>query len=316
MSDATAPLTAWLVVDTAADAPALLGAARMAGGIPVALVIGERELADHVGSMGPTETRWLGAPDEALGVAGYASPIAEMAKEASSVVLLTSSPRHRLLTGLVAGHLGTSAFTDVTSLARDGDVLTVTRPHYGGAAVRTEQVVSPVAVLALVTGTFPADVVASPPGARVLEMAARPAESPVHLVSRRSEASAPGRLTTARSVVGAGRGFSKVDNLELVEGVARALGAEIACTRPVAEELHWLPRERYLGVSGLQLAPDLYLAIGISGQVQHMIGVEGAKVIAAINNDRAAPVFAQADYGVVGDLAEVLPALVAALATP
>ncbi len=310
----TAPLTAWVVVDATGDAPSLLGAARLAGATPVALVIAERDVAEGVASLGVAETRWLGPPGDALGLAEYASPIAELAAaDAPSIVLLPSSPRHRLLTGLVAGHLGTSALTDVTALVSDEGVLTVTRPHYGGAAVRTEQVLSAVAVVAVVPGAFSTDALPSPVATEVVEATGLPPESPVHLVARRSEASASGRLATARTVVGAGRGVSKADNLELLEQLAHALGGEIACTRPVAEELHWLPRDRYLGVSGLQLAPELYVAVGVSGQVQHMIGVEGAKMIVAINNDKAAPVFAQADYGVVGDLTDVLPALVAAL---
>ncbi|HEX7661681.1 MAG TPA: FAD-binding protein, partial [Pseudonocardiaceae bacterium] len=92
-----------------------------------------------------------------------------------------------------------------------------------------------------------------------------------------------------------------------------ALGAELACSRPVAEGLGWLPTERYVGVSGATIRPDLYLAVGISGQVQHMAGVNHAKVIVAINRDKNAPVFAQADLGVVADLYDVLPALTKAL---
>ena len=114
--------------------------------------------------------------------------------------------------------------------------------------------------------------------------------------------------------VGVGRGCADQADLRLAQELATALGAELACSRPLAEGLGWLPAERYVGVSGATIRPELYLAVGISGQVQHMVGVNHSKVIIAINRDKNAPVFGQADLGVVGDLYEVLPALTNALA--
>ena len=91
------------------------------------------------------------------------------------------------------------------------------------------------------------------------------------------------------------------------------VGAELGCSRPLAENVDWLPRNLYIGVSGLQLAPKAYIALGISGQMQHMVGVQGADTIIAVNKDQNAPIFKQCDYGLVGDIKTVLPALVAAL---
>ena len=91
------------------------------------------------------------------------------------------------------------------------------------------------------------------------------------------------------------------------------MGGELACSRPLAEGVDWLPKERYIGISGQHIAPELYVAVGISGQLQHMVGVRDAGVIVAVNSDKNAPVFGQCDYGVVGDLYQVVPALTAAL---
>jgi electron transfer flavoprotein alpha subunit len=110
-------------------------------------------------------------------------------------------------------------------------------------------------------------------------------------------------------VVGVGRGFAAEADLDLARTLAVKLGAELACSRPIAEGVDWMPAERYLGVSGATIKPDLYLAVGISGQVQHLVGVNGAKVIVAVNKDKNAPIFASADFGVVGDLYQVLPEL-------
>ncbi|EMQ3450968.1 FAD-binding protein, partial [Escherichia coli H23] len=93
-----------------------------------------------------------------------------------------------------------------------------------------------------------------------------------------------------------------------------AIGAELACSRPVAENEKWMEHERYVGISNLMLKPELYLAVGISGQIQHMVGANASQTIFAINKDKNAPIFQYADYGIVGDAVKILPALTAALA--
>jgi electron transfer flavoprotein alpha subunit len=135
----------------------------------------------------------------------------------------------------------------------------------------------------------------------------------VVLIETRAKGGESVDLTAAKRVVGVGRGFAAESDLELARVLAAKLGAEVACSRPIAEGVNWMPAERYLGVSGATIKPDLYLAVGISGQVQHLVGVNHSKVIVAVNKDPKAPIFAQADFGVVGDLYQVLPALTAAL---
>ena len=120
-------------------------------------------------------------------------------------------------------------------------------------------------------------------------------------------------LGAATRVVGIGRGLKTQQDLALIEALAGASNAEVACSRPLAEGLDWLGKDRYIGVSGQHISPELYFAIGISGQLQHMVGVRGATTIVAINSDAGAPVFKDADYGLVGDLYQIVPALTAAL---
>ena len=116
-------------------------------------------------------------------------------------------------------------------------------------------------------------------------------------------------LAAAKVVVGVGRGLEREENLSLARDLAAAIGGEVGCSRPVAEGEKWMPRETYIGVSGVMIKPELYIACGISGQVQHMAGVNQSRVIVAINKDKSAPIFKQCDYGIVGDLSVVLPAL-------
>ncbi len=116
-------------------------------------------------------------------------------------------------------------------------------------------------------------------------------------------------LTAAEIIVSVGRGIKEQSNLPVVEALAKALGAELAASRPICDA-GWLPMERQVGSSGQTVAPKAYFAVGISGAIQHLVGMKGSKIIVAINKDPNAPIFEVADYGIVGDLFEVAPALV------
>jgi electron transfer flavoprotein alpha subunit len=116
-------------------------------------------------------------------------------------------------------------------------------------------------------------------------------------------------LTAAEIIVSVGRGIKEKDNIPIVEELAKALGAELAASRPICDS-GWLPMERQVGSSGQTVSPKVYMAVGISGAIQHLVGMKGAKTIVAINKDANAPIFEVADYGIVGDLFEVVPALV------
>jgi electron transfer flavoprotein alpha subunit len=117
-------------------------------------------------------------------------------------------------------------------------------------------------------------------------------------------------LTTADKIVSVGRGIKDKDNIAIIEELAQALGAEVAASRPICDN-GWLPMERQVGSSGQTVSPKVYVAIGISGAIQHLVGMKGSKTIVAINKDAEAPIFEVADYGIVGDLFEVVPALTA-----
>lgn len=119
-------------------------------------------------------------------------------------------------------------------------------------------------------------------------------------------------LGAAELIVSVGRGIKEKDNLPVVEELAQALGAELAASRPICDN-GWLPMERQVGSSGQTVSPKVYFAIGISGAIQHLVGMKGSKMVVAINKDENAPIFETADYGIVGDLFEVVPALVEAI---
>jgi electron transfer flavoprotein alpha subunit len=119
-------------------------------------------------------------------------------------------------------------------------------------------------------------------------------------------------LTQAERIVSVGRGIKGADHIPLAQQLATALGAELAASRPICDA-GWVPMERQIGSSGQTVAPKLYLALGISGAIQHVVGMKGARTIVAVNKDADAPIFEVADYGIVGDLFEIVPAIIAAL---
>jgi electron transfer flavoprotein alpha subunit len=241
-------------------------------------------------------------------VEGYAKPIAELlAARGARVVLFDADTQSRLLAGLVAAHLGVGVRNAAEIKAVEP--LTIGRMAYGGLAVATEEV-SAVAVLVVGPGVLSGQDAVT--GATE-EIAATAESTGMRLIETRPKAGESVNLTAAKRVVGVGRGFAAEADLDLARQLASKLGAELACSRPIAEGVNWLPTERYIGVSGATLRPELYLAVGISGQIQHLVGVNKAKVMVAINKDKNAPVFKQVDFGIVGDLYQVLPALVAAL---
>lgn len=292
----------WILAHDRAGGSALAGSARALGDRVVAISLGAGVLpgADLSLTVGVE----AGVPVEA-----YAKAVAELlATRGAKVVLTDATTTGRLLAGQVAARLGVSPINAVGITG--GEPLQVTRQVYGGLAVATEEVVGEVAVVVLGRGVLPDNDAA---GAGASEAAQLSPEPGLRVVETRAKAGAVVDLASAKRVVGVGRGFAAEADLALAAALAAKLEAELACSRPIAEGVNWMPAERYLGVSGATIKPELYLAVGISGQVQHLVGVNHSKVLVAINSDKNAPIFAHADFGVVGDLYQVLPELIKSL---
>jgi electron transfer flavoprotein alpha subunit len=162
-------------------------------------------------------------------------------------------------------------------------------------------------------GAFHAD--AAQPGTAAISLFS-PSIEPSQIRTRPSErfrgAAQTVDLGSAQLIVGVGRGIKDPANIPLAQELATALGAELGASRPICDN-GWLPAERQIGSSGQAIAPKLYLALGISGAIQHLVGIKGSQYIVAVNKDPGAPIFEVADYGIVGDLMEVVPALIEAV---
>lgn len=240
-----------------------------------------------------------------------AAALAEVARrEAATVVLLGSTRRGKELAGRLAEALGAGCVTDVFGLELADGELVAARYAYGGATVAREVVDTATKVFAVMPKTFSAE--GATPGAGEVVPLDLDVATAVTVLERRPRPGDAVSLDAAARIVALGRGFAKREDLALGEELAAALDAVVACTKGLSD-FQWMGEDRVIGLSGAKTSPDLYLGVGVSGQVQHTVGISGARVIAAVNKDKEAPIFELADYGIVGDLYEVLPALVARL---
>jgi electron transfer flavoprotein alpha subunit len=208
--------------------------------------------------------------------------------------------------------LGVPLLADCIALEWRGQQLAAVRAVYGGK-VHARVVTAPSAQGALATvrgGAFAAAERAGAAAGKV-QAEALPADFAPRRRNVRTLEPESGAVDISQAdvLVAVGRGIEEKDNLEVVQPLVEALKAELCCSRPVVDK-GWLPKSRQVGTSGVSVRPRIYLAVGISGSFQHLGGIKGSPFLVAINKDRGAPIFGQADVGVVGDLFEVVPALV------
>ncbi|MBI2722671.1 MAG: electron transfer flavoprotein subunit alpha/FixB family protein [Bacteroidetes bacterium] len=211
----------------------------------------------------------------------------------------------KLKAGLVAGAV------DYPVL--NGNHLEVKKNVFSGKATATYVINSDVKVISLLPNSFP--VKSGENKATVSEFAPDLSSVKSRITIKETKSNQVGGmipLPEAETVVSAGRGMKGPENWAMVEELAKALGATTACSRPVAD-MHWRPHHEHVGQTGVAIRPNLYIAIGISGAIQHLAGVNGSKTIVVINNDKEAPFFKSADYGVVGDAFSIIPKLTEAV---
>jgi len=280
-----------------------------------AILFNDRERAGEYINRGADEVLLLPPLSEDQSLDVYIPIIVEEAKKTDpDIILLPATVRGKDLAASVAARLDTGLCSSCMDLNFDegSKTLVMERLAYGGAAVQKVICTARPVMATIPQRTYePAEAEEGRQG-QIRELPAPP-PSVVKIVERKVKERAAKDITEARTIVCVGRGMDKKDDLLLARQLADALGGEIGCTRPIAEELHWLPEELCIGLSGVQVKPDLYLGLGVSGQVQHVTGIRNAKVIAAVNKDENAPIFKSADFGIAGDLYDVAPKLIAEL---
>jgi electron transfer flavoprotein alpha subunit len=278
----------------------------------VTLVVGNNVGASVPSLGGYGATRVLVAEDPRLqlySTTAYAAVVAEVAKrEGAGVLFFPATQMGKDLTPRVAAKLEAGAAVDCVALKVEQGEIVATRPVYAGKASIDVRVTSPVKIFTLRPNVF----TASPSNGAAVTVE----PVPVTLTDADFSAKvtgvkiAEGRpdVTEAGIIVSGGRGLKGPENFHLVEKLADVLGAAVGASRAVVDA-GWRPHDEQVGQTGKTVSPSLYIACGISGAVQHLAGMSTSKYIVAINKDKDAPIFQVADYGVVGDVFEVLPAL-------
>ena len=222
--------------------------------------------------------------------------------------MVNNSIRGRCLAGKLSVYLDTAVLGSVNELSVENDALFCHRVVYGGTAQRKESFTAPYGVITISAGIFEAPAEASG-NAEVLPIAGEPSQ-PIRRISRNEKKEGAVNLVAAKRIVDVGRGLAAEEDLEMCRNLAKALDAEVGCSRPVAENNKWMPKACYMGITGVQVKPELIVVLGVSGQVQHIGGINKSKVIVAINKDKAAPIFKNADFGLVGDMYKIVPSLI------
>jgi electron transfer flavoprotein alpha subunit len=245
---------------------------------------------------------------------GYSLALAQVIQQAKpDLVLLPHTYQVRDFAPKLAASLNKGMIGDCIAFRHENGRLVFVRQMFQGKTAADVSFVGAGPNFAsFQAGAFRADLVAAHPNGKApvksIAVELSPAQIRTKPLEMFREAKQAVDLTQAPIIVAIGRGIKAPENIAIAEKLAKALGAEIAASRPICDE-GWLPMERQIGSSGQTVAPKLYLALGISGAIQHVVGMKGSRTIVAINKDQNAPIFEIADYGIVGDLFEIVPAL-------
>lgn len=289
---------------------ALVSAASGLPGEFAVVAVGNREVAATAVSLGVDRVRWLRCSDEVPLGAVAAQVARAVTGDCPNLVLAASAATDRPIVGAIAAALRAPIVTGVAAVNASEAGFTLSRTALRGRVQQTVESSGPiVAVLEVADGgrREPAVEVEVADGSPLR----LPAE--VSVEETRVDSHGASDITRARRIVAVGRGLSSDDDLTLAKDLSTRLDAGLGCSMPLPHERGWLSPSQCIGATGRHVAPDLYLALGISGQYEHAVGARGARLVVVVNKDPAAPYFRESDIGIVADLRDFLPALLEAL---
>ena len=293
----------------------LISAAKSLGAESEALLIGKDidEAARITAECGASRVMTVDM-EEPLTEEAICSVISKVFTEGDySAVLASATTLGKVIIPVVASKICGGTVTDVTSIEYSDGSFLFTRPAYGGTVFEKRRVVSGPAAASVRAGSFPKpEPEGSPVSPEALALGFDEGNLRTRITGIIEEASEEVNLEEARIIVSGGRGMGSEDNFKLIYELADAFGGVVGASRPVIEN-GWISRQHQVGQSGKIVTPELYVAVGISGAVQHLSGMSGSKYIIAINKDEDAPIFGVADAGIVGDALKILPPFIEAV---
>ena len=285
-----------------------------------------RELADEKGSEvvalvtdgAPQDYINQGA-DKALNVEGlgsyavapYRAVVLKAIDEATpEYILIGATKRGKELAPRIAAALGVGCMNECYSMRLEDGKLVVKKLTYGGPTVATVYSASVPTVITISPRSFE-KLEAEVRQGEIIALNVEIPEPDVKVIEVREKPKSSSDVESADIIISAGRGFKAKEDLKILDELAEILGAAVGCTRPISADLGWM--DFWVGISGKKVKPNLYITCGISGQIQHVAGIRDSKIIVSINNDESAGIHKVSDYSIVGDIYEVVPALVKAL---
>jgi electron transfer flavoprotein alpha subunit len=285
--------------------------AQLMGTECAAIVLGEAQEAGALGAYGASKVYHVA--DESLNHLDsqvYTAVLAEaISKLGATACVMTHTSTGKSILGRLSARLSAGSAAGVNELPTLDDGFKVKKNVFSGKAIATIAITSDIKLISVMGNSLQPDKVGEAVGVETLDVAVPDAKVKVLSVDR-VEGTTP--LPEAELVVSGGRGLKGPENWGVLEELADALGATTACSRPVADT-GWRPHHEHVGQTGIAIRPNLYIALGISGAIQHLAGVNNSKTIVVINKDPEAPFFKAADYGVVADLFDVVPKLTEAV---
>ena len=286
--------------------------AEMLGTQATALVLGDAQELENLGNYGASKV--LHVADSRLNsgvIQAYANVIAQaVEKEGANVLVLAKSSLGDTVAARVAGKIKAGLASNVVELPELNNGFIVKRSIYTGKAFANTSITSEKKILAIKKNIYSLNPTDAKATVEAFSPALNDADFSVKITST-EKASGTISLPEADLVVSGGRGLKGPENWGIIEELAQALGAATGCSKPVSD-LHWRPHHEHVGQTGVKVSPNLYIAVGISGAIQHLAGVNSSKCIVVINSDPEAPFFQAADYGIVGDAFQILPKLITA----
>lgn len=273
----------------------------------IALILGESTNAPELGEYGADKVLQITHENlKSFDSQVYTSVIAQVTQQVNATTLILShTSTGKNIAGRLSVKLKAGLVSGVNALPENGEKLIAQKPVFSGKAIAKYQINSELSILSLMGNAIKPEKIGDLATIENLDIDIPPAKVTVKEVNR---VSGVVPLPEAERVVSAGRGMKGPENWGIIEELAETMGATTACSRPVSD-VGWRPHHEHVGQTGIAIRPNLYIAIGISGAIQHLAGVNNSKVIVVINKDPEAPFFKAADYGVVGDLFDVVPRL-------
>jgi electron transfer flavoprotein alpha subunit len=238
----------------------------------------------------------------------YAHALSEIAKDdGPDIVLITSTRLGKEVAGRAAQRLHAACITDGMGIALRGSDIVVESYALGGNTISSRVMKTRKKVISITPRTY--EPKAEPVAGKIDRIEVENPPKRVEVIERRKKMGEAVSIESAQNLVCVGKGISRKEDLLIISELCAALHAEIGCTRALSSDYHWISEDRMIGISGKRCKPKFHVSIGVSGQIQHTVGIMGSKLIVAINKDKEAPIFRMSDYGIVGDLYQVVPKL-------